>query len=341
MYDPGQLYADQYLTNFAVGWAQQNMSGAELAPINRVNAKSAKYRVFDRSSWIIFEDRREPGTVANEVRGRKWSEDSFFIKEHSLQSPIHDEERDYYTGLGGLSTADAGQGLDINPEEDAVELIMGSISRGHEKKVADAARNTANYAGGHSVTLAGTQQWDDYTGGEASTSDPIGALLTGVRKVVNVTKFFEQSQQARIKIFMPFEGLSYIENHPRVIARFKNFSLTAENAVQSLLGFPGDIVLTSSVYNAANNIDAAESITSFWGKDVIIAVVDERDGADVRTFMKTFAWPYSNGDVTPVDRWREEPRKSDVVRTSMRYDTKIVSNVAGYVIKTAWSASAF
>jgi hypothetical protein len=341
VYDPGQLYVDPYLTNFAFGWGQQNLYGAELAPINRVNVRSGKYRVFDRSNWIIFKDRREPGAVANEVRGRKWSEDSFFVKEHSLQSPIHDEERDNYNALGGLATADAGAGLDIAPEEDATELILGSIARGHEKNVADKARNTANYAGGHSVTLAGAQQWDDYTGGEASTSNPVNDLLVGLRKVVNTLKLNANDQRARIKIFLPFEGLSYIENHPRVIARFKNFSLMEENAVAKLLGFPGDFVLTDSVYNSANNIDATEAITSFWGKDVIIAVVDERDGSDIRTFMKTFAWPYQSGDVTPVDKWREEGRKSDIVRASMRYDTKIVSNQAGYVIKTAWSAGAF
>jgi hypothetical protein len=56
--------------------------------------------------------------------------------------------------------------------------------------------------------------------------------------------------------------------------------------------------------------------------------------------MKTFAFPYG-GSVTPIDKWREEARKTDVIRGSMRYDTKIVSNQAAYIIKTAFSASAF
>jgi hypothetical protein len=51
--------------------------------------------------------------------------------------------------------------------------------------------------------------------------------------------------------------------------------------------------------------------------------------------MKTFVYPYQGASVRPVDRWREEPRKADLIRVSERYDTKIVSNTAGYLIKNA------
>ena len=335
MYDPGTLYADPILTGFSVGYEDQTLHGLEIFPETRVNTRSGRYRVFDRSSWLIYPDRREPGTVANEIRGGKWSEDTFFVKEHSLQAPIHDEEDEAYNSLGGFASADAGAGLDLDPERDATELVTGSILRGHEKKVSDAVRNTANYAAGHSVTLAGAQQWDDYTGGTASTSDPVGELRKGLRKIKAAT-----GRDANL-MGIPTMGVGYIENHPRVVDRFKSFALTDEDAFRRLTGFEGRIVFLDSVYNTADNIDAAENIQSFWGKDVFLAVVDDTPGQRTRTFGKTFAWPYANGETRPTDRWREEPRKSDVVRVSYRYDTKIVSNVAGYIIKTAFSAAAF
>ena len=95
------------------------------------------------------------------------------------------------------------------------------------------------------------------------------------------------------------------------------------------------------MYNAANHIDGTETITSFWGKDVVLAIVDPVLGQRTKTFAKTFSWVYPNGDIRPTDRWREEPRKSDIVRVSQNYDIKITSNVAAYVIKTAFGAAAF
>src|SRR3954454_3438870 len=159
MYDPSALYVDPILTGFSTGYQDQSLYGREIFPETPVRTQSGRYRVYDRSSWLIYPSRREPGTVANEIRGGKWSEDTFFTKEHSLQAPVLDEEKQELTSQGGLADAVFGGDLQIDPERDATELVTGSILREHELKVANAARNTANYPGGSTVTLAGAQQW--------------------------------------------------------------------------------------------------------------------------------------------------------------------------------------
>jgi hypothetical protein len=336
MYDPGTLYVDPILTGFSVGYQDQTLWGDRIMPITPVNTQSGKYLVFDRSAWVIFPSRREPGTVANEVSGAKWSYDTFFTREHSLQAPVLDEERQQLNSLGGLAQPLAGGAdVDIDPERDATELVTRSILLEHEKKVADTVRNTANYAVGNTVTLAGAQQWDDYTGGAASTSDPVSALRAGIRKIKALTGRRPNT------LAIPSDGIEYLENHPRVIDRFKNFALTDPEAFRKLTGFDGTILPVESVYNAADNIDAAESITSLWGKDVWLGIVDPTPGQKTKTFGKTFAQTYPDGTTRPTDRWREIQRKADLVRVSMKYDLKIVSNVAGYLIKNAFSATAF
>ena len=61
------------------------------------------------------------------------------------------------------------------------------------------------------------------------------------------------------------------------------------------------------------------------------------------SFGKTFMWPPAGpgGELQPTERWREESRKSDLVRTTWQYDPKITTSMAGYLIKTAFSATAF
>jgi len=335
MYDPGALYTDPILTNLSVGFKDQSLYGAELFPITPVSTQSGRYRVFDRSDWLIFEDRREPGTVAREVRGRKWSEDTFKTSEHSLQSAVFDEENQNLQSLGGYADPSFGGALQIDPHADATKLITRAILLRHENKVSTLIRDTAQYPVANTVTLAGAQQWDDYTGGVASTSDPVADILTAMRAIWSATRRYPNV------LAIPTMGMSYIENHPRVVERFKNFRLTQDDAFQLLTGFEGKIVNVDSVYNAADNVDATQSITDFWGKDVWLGIVDSNPGLYTQTFGKTFSQTYPDGSIRPADRWREEGRKADMVRVSMKYDLKVVSNIAGYLVKTAFSATAF
>lgn len=332
MYDPGTLYSDPILTDFAVGYAPQNLYGLRIMPEVEVTSPSGRYRVFDRSHWLIYNDRREPGTVANEIAGRKWSEDTYKTKEHSLQAPVWDEEEQNLASLGGLSNPAFGGALSIDPHEDATAAVKTSVSLRHEKLVADTTRNTANYAGGFSITLGAADQWDNYAG---ATSNPIDVLQAAIRKVQNAIG------RPPNLMALPAEGASWLESHPDMVARFTNFSLTMPDAWRLLSGFEGEVLLVDSKYNAADNIDAAENIQSLWGKDVFIGYVDPNVSTEGLSFAKTFAVPYENGETTPVDRWREPDRKSDLVRYSWKYDVKIVSSIAGYIIKTAFSASAW
>lgn len=340
MYDPGQLYVDPILTNLSVGFSDQTLYGEQLMPITPVNTQSGRYRLFDRSDWLTFEDARAPGTQAKTVRGRKWSEDTFMTQEHSLAADVYDEEMQELNSLGGLSNAVFGGALQIDPHADATKLITRAILLKHELKVSTLIRDTAQYAGGNSVTLGATEQWDNYAfvtplDVYSVISNPVDDIMIAMRTIWTKTRRWPNV------LAIPTMGVSFIENHPRILDRFKNFTLTQPDAFQRLTGFEGKIVLVDSVYNAANNVDAAEVITDFWGKDVWLGIVDPQPGLMTHTFGKTFAQIYPNGGLRPVDRWREENRKTDVVRASMKYDMKVVSNIAGYVIKTAFSASAF
>lgn len=341
MYDPGTLYSDPILTNFSVGWQDETLFGLRLFPETPVNTQSGRYRVFDRSNWLIHRSRREPGTWANEVGARKWSEDTFYTKEHSLQSPVVDEEDQQLNSQGGLSSAVFGGDLQIDPHEDALDYIIRSIRLEHEKRVADTIRNTANYASNHKVTLAGSSKWSDYTFVTAGdpysvVSNPVANIKTAVQRIYLDTGRYPNT------MIIPFDAVGVIENHPRVVTRYQYTSVYDPNAWKQILGLPDfvdfNVFVVDSKYNAADNIDATENITNLWGQDVWIGLVDPEPGQKTFTFGKTFAQIYPDGTTTPTDRWREEGRKADLVRYSWKYDLKIVSALAGYLITNAVAA---
>lgn len=335
MYDPGTLYSDPILTSLSVGYQDQRLYADRIFPLTPVGTQSGRYRVYDRSDWLIYPSRREPGTVANEVAGAKWSEDTFFTKEHSLQAPVHDEEDQELRSQGGLANAVFGGDLQIDPHRDATELVTRSILLEWEYKVASAVRNTANYAAGHVITVVGEDQWNDKSlvasplAPYQTISDPVETIADAIRIIYRDTGRYPNTMA------IPFDVARVLETHPRVVERFKNFSLMNDEAWRLLSGFDGNVFVVDSKYNQANNVDATEDIVSFWGYDIWIGIVDPQPGQKTKTFGKTFAQTYPDGTIRPTDRWREEPRKSDLVRVSQKYDIKIVSNTAGVLIKNA------
>lgn len=335
MYDPGTLYYDPILTGFSVGYQDQRLYADRIFPVTPVRTQSGRYRIFDRSNWLIYPSRREPGTVANEITGAKWSEDTFFTKEHSLQAPVNDEEDQQLNSQGGLADATFGGDLQINPHRDATELVTRSILLEWEYKVASAVRNTANYPAGHVITVTGEDQWNDSSlvasplAPYQTISDPVSTIRDAIRIIYRDTGRYPNLMA------IPFDVAGVLENHPRVVERFKNFSLLQPDAWRLLSGFDGEVLIVDSSYNQAQNVDATEDIVSFWGYDVWIGIVDNQPGQRTKTFGKTFAQVYPDGTIRPTDRWREEARKSDLVRVSQKYDLKVVSGEAGVLIRNA------
>lgn len=336
MYDPNGLYVDPILTNFAVGYQDQQLFANLIAPITTVNTQSGRYRVFDRSDWMIFRSRREPGTVANEIRGRKWSEDEFKAQEHSLQAPIYDEENQQLQSQGGLANSTFGGALSIDPERDATALVARSLLLERELEVANVVRDTSNYPVSHTTTLVGAQQFSDYTGGTASTSNPISVLRGIVQRIHLDTGLWPTD------MLIPFDAVGVIEEHPRVVDRFKSWTLTIGENWKRLLAIPeGEnfkVSVVDSMYNAADNIDDAEDIQSFWGQDIWIGIIDDRNDINVQTFAKTFAQVYPGGSYQPTERWYDIDTKTTKVRESIKYDVKVVSGLAAYLIKDAVAA---
>lgn len=333
MYDPGTLYSDPILTDFSVGYGNLTFAGLQMMPEVAVDTQSGRYRVFDRSRRVRFYSRREPGTVANEVRGGRWSEDTFKTQEHSLQAAVADEERQQLTSQGGLANATFGGALQINPEEDAVSLILDSLLLEHELSVAALLRNTATYPVGNTVTLLAADQWDNYAG---ATSNPLTVIQSAVRAIESKIGVGPN------RMLIGNMGLGWLAEHPDVVARFSGLSLTDAEAWKVLAGFDGQVIaIGDDQYNDNDIQEATESLVSAWGKDVILAYVNPDLSLNDLSFGKTFAQRYPDGSTRPTDRWREEGRKSDLVRTSWKWDLKVTSSIAGYLIKDAFSSSAW
>jgi hypothetical protein len=74
-----------------------------------------------------------------------------------------------------------------------------------------------------------------------------------------------------------------------------------------------------------------------WGKDALLCHVPPRSGLKTVALAYSFLWTSAPGSVSgrTVEVWRENRRKSDVIRVQKYYDQKIIAPGAGYLWKNA------
>lgn len=308
----GEVHIDVALTNFSAGYQNNTMVAERLMPVVNVGKRSNKYYKFGREGWLPEDDIRAAGAVAREITPPEVSTDSYYADEHSLQIPVTDEERDAVDNP-------------FDPDMDGTRLVTEKVMLKRERTVQTLATTTGNYASGHSTTLSGTQQWNDY-----ANSDPIGDLRTGVRTIHS--KIFVEPNRALI----PYTVMSFLADHPDFLERIKysERAIFDNELLAAVLGFQ-EVIVPGAGFNTAP-LGQAENFDYIWGKDVVLAFVTQTPGLKIRTYGYEFQWKSQT-----VDRWREAPRKSDLIRVSRYYDHKFITTdssddiIAGYLIKDA------
>jgi len=299
----GFTHIDQVLTQISLGWPNNGLVGERLFPSVPVRKQSDKYYVFGREAWLPeTTDYRAPGTEANEIPGFAVSLDTYYAQEHALQVAVTDEERENVDSP-------------LSPDRDGVELVTSKILLSRELAMKNIVTTLANYATGMSTTLVGAAQWSAY-----STSDPILNVRTAVRAIH--AKVFMEPNVAII----PYIVMSMLEDHPDIIERIKysERAILTPEIIAAVFGLQNVIVpgvgVGSGTPGQAGN---AITVGYLWPDDVVIAWVPQRAGMKIPAFGYEFTWSQPGG-LQVVDRWREEKRKSDLVRVSRRYDLKLV-----------------
>lgn len=316
----GTRIVDPVLSQISVGWPASGFVGEALFPSVPVTDKSAKYYVFsDRSTSVTPEtDYRAPGTQANEIPGMALSSDTYYTQEHALQMSVTDEER-----------ANIPPGSGINPEADATELLTEKLYTGRELAIRALVTTAGNYATNHSVALVnGTSTWSttDYA---LSTSDPAAVIEKAKRRVSRA------GSPPLNTAIIPAPVMSFLRWHPKLLA--KGQYVSGDNLqdadVINLLGLRGwNVIIPDVQYNTAA-VGQPASMDYVWGDTVVLAYVPPAPGQKT----PAFGYQFTRYDLT-VDRWREEVRRVDVVRTQWEWDLKLIGTdatgkvITGYLI---------
>lgn len=309
--EPSELHVDAVLTNYSQQYKNMALIAMDVLPIVPVKKRSDKFFVYDKDQRFTLPDTKiGPKSTAGEI-DLEVSTDNYSVDDFALQEFVSRAEQE---------NADN----PIDPERDAVDLLMELIMLDMEKRVADLVFAQATYPASNRVQLSGTDQWSD-----TANSDPIGDVMNALDGTF---------MRPNIMV-MGNDAWTSFRQHPKIIDAVKGATrlqtsqggIASRDDVATL--FELDAVLVGrSRRNTAKKGQTA-SFSRLWGKHA--ALLHVRKALAPRTI--TFGCVFQ--ELRPmVMRW-DAPHRGvkggTVIKVAMNSDEKIKASDLGFFIEDA------
>jgi hypothetical protein len=312
------FHIDTPLSNLSIAYMQEQsvFVGGSIFPDLSVNKRSDVYYIFDKGDWF-----RVPGSTLRAPKSPPAkiefavSSNTYYAKNYALASEISWEDR---TNADDV----------IELERSTVEHLTTILTLDKEKRIASAATSTSNV--GSSVTLSGTDQWNDY-----GNSDPFQDIRLGMQAVHGTT-----GKQANT-IIMGQEVFDVLVDHPDVLDRIKYTQRGVVNAdlLASLISAdqPVKVMVGGAIENTGTE-GLTDSFSYVWGKNVFIGHTAPRPGRRTASFGYSFRWkPAGFRDMSVLRKSDVEGNYTDRLDLMMFADEKIVASDLSYLITSAVS----
>jgi hypothetical protein len=309
------VHVDRALTDLSVRFTQKQslFVSDSIFPKVRVQNRSDKYFVYDRSHWYRTEAQlRAPGTESAGT-GYEISTADFMCDVFAIHKDLDDQTR---------ANADS----PITLERDATEFVTQHLLQKKEQDWVSTYFTTGVWA---TDVVGGTNftQWSDY-----ANSDPISDLRNGVIAMARQTAYKPNT------LILGAEVWDKLQDHPDFLERIKytQKGIVGEDLLAQMLGLDKVLVAWSVKNTSPEGVAASYSFN--FGKGALLAHVASSPGLNTPSAGYTFTWSGlfgggSNG--IRIKRFRMEQIASDRIEGEMAYDLKVVAADLGYFYSAA------
>lgn len=305
------MHIDQALTNISIAYRPQGFIADIVAPVIKVEKESDKYYVWNREdAFRTYDDLVSPGAVARTI-DFSLSTDNYYAEEYSLRTRILWRD---------MSNADSVLRIEMNKARKVVDTLL----LGREKRVAIAFTTLANYASGLSTTYSGASQWDNgsYVG------DPIIEIDSKKEHVRQQCGMMPNT----IIIGAPIVPILVNNTKYREHYKYTAADISGNGLPPVLRGM--NVLVPGTINTTSNEGAASVSTADLWGKNIILAYVNLDKAPMVDSF--SFAYTFRPTEYQ-TRKYNIDEQRAEYIETNYLEAVKIVSNVAGYLIKAVVS----
>lgn len=304
----GARVIDPILTTVAQGYQNAEFVGMSLFPSVPVGQRGGKIITFGKEDFALYATARAPGAGTKRIQFG-YSGAAYALEQHALEGLVPFEIMQEAAAVPGI---DLGRG--------AIVKVQNTIGLRLEYAQAVLATTAGNYAASNKVTLAGVDQWSDYSG----TSDPVDDIE--VAKEAIRAKVGKRGNT----VVMGAAVFAKLRQHPKIIDRIKYTS--RDSATPELLAalFGVKRVLVGDAVYA----DAAGNFVDVWGKFCVVAYTDLATLADMGT--PSYGYTYRlNGFPTVEQPYEDRNAKSWIYPVTDEVSPVIAAALGGYLISGA------
>lgn len=298
------------LTNVSIQFKNPGYIAEDVCPIIPVKLETSKYFVYDKTRFdapvALRGEQAQYGRI-------NWSPttDTYSCAEYGLEHLIDDRERQ--NAIEPLN-------LDI----DGTEIITDMIMNDRERRVSSLLTTTGSYTHSNtrdSVSTGGNAAlaWDQW-----ATSDPIKDVAVTAREQIRANSGLYPNT-----IILGAVVASQLKQHPIVMDRIKYNAPggVAKGSLDALAAlFEVDRVLVGMPLYRSSNENQTDALTDIWSKVALVAYINPRPAIK----QPTLCYQFQSRPRT-IEKYRDDSRKSDVIRCSEVTAEKMVSDSCGYL----------
>ena len=270
--------------------------GLDVMPLMPVQEQSATYPVLPKEVMLKIPDTsRAPRGKYN--RGDWEFENGFYVtQENGWEEAIDDTERKLYASMFDAEAVATRR---------AVKIILGAQEKRVSLMVFNATNFTANAVSIEWDTVATATPIDDVNTGKLSVRSACGMLPNAL--IISYTSFvnLRRSEQIIDLISYTFPGA--------------DINKMTRQQLAAVLDVP-QVLVGGAVYDAAKKGQDA-SITDLWSYEYAMLTIIGSGGDIMEPCLgRTFLWTEDSAENTLVESYREEDRRSDIIR--VRHNTQ-------------------
>ncbi len=279
--------------------------GLRVMPLFPTTEKSSTYPVIPAEALLETPDTsRAPRGLYNRSDW-EYERGKYITSEHGWEEPVDDTERALLEGEASPGLADF----------IGTKRAWGIIMRGQEKRIASAVFNDANFTA-HAVT----NEWDD-----ALNATPITDVNDGMLSVRSACGLLPNALILSYSTFINLKNCDQIVN--RLKYTFPGIDINKMTSSQLAAVFNIENVLIGGAVTNSANKGVAASISDIWSNEYAmltrIAAQGSRDIVEP-CIGRTFLWTEDSKSNAIVETYREENRRSDVIRVRHNVDEALI-----------------
>lgn len=288
------------LMEFDLQADQAGFVGLKIAPVIEVDTPAGQYPKIELKELLKNRTTNRASDGGYSRGDGKGTKDAYQTEEHGFEERVDEREATMFREWWDAELL-------------AAERTRDAVLRNHNQRVIDLALAVAN-------TTAAATPWT--TVATATPIDNVRTAKLAVRSRCGVVPNV---------MVIDYDRLEYLKGCAQVIDRIKYSGIDDPKKVTlqmlAALFELEEVIVSGSVTNSANEAQVA-SIASMWTASNALLFVRAPEGSnDMKRpqFMRTFHWGADGSEIGGTfESYRDEARRSDIVRHRLETDEKVV-----------------